>query len=553
MYLDLIDDPWTLTDHAVSLSDYAEKETVMRIDARKDPRIVCCQKNIPWFRTRSNRLPSASFPFRSHGEIQSVYYLPTPSKDKQESDFKTSLGIEQETYRIIQEHSVRRYTEEMADDILESQVNDWINWSVRLFQEITESSPDALGDDFTGITRRPWKIVAKHITELEGQEAPMSLIVQLAKEKNLRNALKSISRTPRKILERIRENMKVARIQQMDGACIREYARCPGYNAATKAGPKQELLALNRIENTDILENRVYVWVLETLAKSVRKYIRENQNFSASERFSMVRRFGTDAISMRKAPSVESISTEGLVHPIRPNYPLQLDRRYHEVYRTYQRLRQDEKVYDDAWEWQRVIWACTTRLVFYSLLQNILTTQYTSFVYLKKEGIQGRWLNRGEAPGPFVYQKTFLGYLIDAWDLSCAEEWLDVPELFPGAHDIGRLGCDAIFYFPGRKKLLLIWFAFGTSPNSAFQQARLRSCKDSITRFIGDLKRQDKKLASVDGLVLTSHFQKDYPKAQLLKEIDPPKTFLLMIPSAISRAIPSIQNCLLQIIEEFVV
>lgn len=507
MYLDLIEDPWSLTDHGISLSDFADKNMVQEVDGKKDLRVVCSINAEPWFRTCSNKLPPASFPFRSHGEILRAYYLPTPCKEKQERDLKTLLGVASQTYTILQTNAVHRYTTDISeDDSDEAAVNNWINWSIRLFQEIA-SGQDEFGDDFSGISRRSWKSVMTHIVKDGGQEALMSLIVQLTANKKLRNALTSISKKPRKVLERVRENMKVSQIQQLDGACIREYARRPGYNVATKAGPKQKLLALNRVENTNTLENRVYLWVLNAIEILAQKYILENSIFSASKRVKDVRKFYMDASCMKKSTTLESVSANGLIHPVQPNYPLQLDHRYQEIFEAYQKLRYEQKVQDDAWEWQRVLWGCSARMIFYSLLQNTLKSAYTNFVYVKQESQQGRWLIQSNAPGPFVHAKKHRYYLIDGWDLYHSEEWLGIKELFPGAYDVGRIGCDAFLYSPSSKKLLLIWFAYGTSSESEFLDSRLNSCKKAIQGFISDLKRQRKLLSKVDGLIFASAFR----------------------------------------------
>ena len=552
MYLDLIEDPWSLTDHTISLSDYSGSATTLEVDGRRDPRIICAQNIAPWFRTRRNLLPQASFPFRSHGEILSFYYLPTPSKEKQDTDFKISLGLLNDTYFVIQKNSIQRYSEEMSDNSLEAEVNAWINWCIRLFLEIAEAN-EKNEDTFNGISRSSWGKVIRHIVRDGEEEAPMSLIVQLTNNTRLRNILLSISRNPRKILERIRQNMKISRIQQMDGACIRAYARRPGYDLATKAGAKQELLGLNRMENTDTLENKVYLWVLNTIEKFARKYIRENRQFSASERVIGVRKFASEAVSMKKATQIQSVSFESLVHPIQPNYPLQLDLRYKEVYKTYLRLRHDEKVYDDAWEWQRVLWGCSARMVLYSTFLKSLKTFYSNFIYVRNEGQQGRWLNQSDAPGPFILNKRSF-YLVDAWDLTCPEEWLDQKELFPGAHDIGRLGCDAVFFSQTQKKILLIWFAFDTTGSNVLHSERLETCLDAIKHFQRDLKRQNKYLNSLDGLIFTSNFQADaHIEFRSLITPDNPKMYLLSVPARSYRVMEHLEANVQKIIAEVTV
>ena len=53
MFLDLLEDPWTLAgEHGISLSDFADRETPVEVDGRKDLRVVCTYSKAPWFRTR---------------------------------------------------------------------------------------------------------------------------------------------------------------------------------------------------------------------------------------------------------------------------------------------------------------------------------------------------------------------------------------------------------------------------------------------------------------------------------------------------------------------
>ncbi|MBQ8753802.1 MAG: DUF2357 domain-containing protein [Lentisphaeria bacterium] len=500
MFTLLINDPWAMHSPCQSLSD----SNCVYVDGRHDPRIVCEAEIQPWYRSKRNKLPRASFPFHMNGKIAAVYYLPTPSMEVHEADFQTPLGSSTENFHIIQENSVRRYTEEMPIDSVESAVNSWINRAVRLFQELG-GSQEELAEDFDGIARRTWKNVAKKVMENGEQEALMSLIVQLASDRKLRQALVSISNTPRRVLERIREEMKISRIQQLDGACIRAYARRPGLNAAAKAGPRQKLLALNRIENTNTLENRVHVWVLKTIEQFSRKYVYENAAFSASARVYEVKRFGEDAKKMRNSVSLQGVSFTELSHPVQPNYPLQLDRRYAEIFSAYKKLRHEEKTKDDAWEWQRVLWSGVSRLLFYSLLRDCCKSPYSNFIYLKKEGIQGRWMNRGDAPGPLLWQKLRF-YIIDAWDIHSPEEWLDAPELFPGAHELGQLGCDCCLYLPVSQRIMPVWFAFSTHHTPDFYKERQKSCGEALALYKTKLKKQNKALNKINGLILNSVF-----------------------------------------------
>ncbi|MBO7329931.1 MAG: DUF2357 domain-containing protein, partial [Lentisphaeria bacterium] len=502
------------------VTDFSDQTAEWKVDARNDLRVVCPCEEVPWYRTRSNKLPVLSFPFYDKGRTLISYSLPTPCKEKQEADFKTVLGISSKNCNLIQENTIRRFSDESADDAIETEVNSWINWSVRLFQEIAGDQSVEYGDSFSGLNRCSWSLVAEYVTGEGGQEALMSLIVQLSEKNQLKNALKSISRNPRKILERIRENMKVSRIQQMDGACIREYARRPGYDTATKAGPKQELLAVQRVEKTDTLENRLYVWVLKAIEDLARKYVRENISFSYSQRVGNVRKFGTEAAFMRKSPALESVSTDELIHPVQPNYPLQLDRRYKEIYEAYNKLRHNQKVMDDAWEWQRVLWHCTARVQFYSFLMEskILQRKYSSFLYVKNESQQGCYLEKSNAPGPFQYtgRKKEMCYLIDSWDITSPEEFLGSEEIFPGAHSLGRIGCDAVFYCSGRRKVMLIWYAYGTDSSLQHRKEQIKSCQNAMKAFIEELIQKNKILSRIEGLIITTAFQRKKNSSHIL-------------------------------------
>ena len=550
MFLDLTDDPWAFTGHVVSLSEYADKDTVAVVDGRCDPRIVCQITDVPWYRTPRNKLPSASFPFRKEGKVCSFYYLPAPSKEKHDSDFKVQLGMYDQTYGLIQEDSVMRYTDDMPDDSIEAGVNNWINWSIRLFQELVEAE-ETNGDDFAGLSRRSWSNIIGQVTNNGEQDAMMSLIVQLSNDVRLKNALSSVTRNPRRILERVRQNLKVSRIQQLDGACIREYARRPGKDTAAKAGPRQELLGLNRIENTDTLENRVCLWVLSTIEKFSAKYVKENSSFINSGRVLGVRKFGRDAVSAMKQPAMEQVSTGCLVHPVQPNYPLQLDRRYQEVYSAYQKLRLDEKEKDDAWEWQRILWACSARLLFYSLFLRQFESRYSNFVYIKNEGVQGRWLSRADAPGPFRIDKKRY-YFIDSWDICDPAEWLEGEEIFPGAHLLGNLGCDTILYSQGQRKLLIIWFAYGTNHTEEFCMERTKLCQMALKKYIGDLQRQNKLLSKVNGLIITGSYQKDATVASYtLESSSMPKVSMLVVPHRSYRHTERLQEEINTLIKDF--
>jgi|GEM_PF-2715699 len=60
----------------------------------------------------------------------------------------------------------------------------------------------------------------------------------------------------KRILRRSREQIPISRIGEMDGYCIEQMQRQPGNTIAEKAGSKQTLFGIKRVESYDIAENR---------------------------------------------------------------------------------------------------------------------------------------------------------------------------------------------------------------------------------------------------------------------------------------------------------
>ena len=148
-------------------------------------------------------------------------------------------------------------------------VDAWIDWQIWAFQELGHL-PEEPGEfdapTRAAAVRRAWGAASQVWFRDGSQEARMALIVRLSREQPLHRALAAISPHPRRILQRYRDNTPISRIQELDSACIRDYARRPGVTASEKAGARQCLLAVRRREQRDTLENRVACWVMERIA-----------------------------------------------------------------------------------------------------------------------------------------------------------------------------------------------------------------------------------------------------------------------------------------------
>lgn len=513
--LAILAEPWMLLDGKHPLVDTAQASLPgqgIEVSGVGAPSVMLSAESekVPWFGRQGNGLPQMSFPFQLQGQEMRWYSLPLSCRQQYEEDVLGNVGLETWSVSICQTQALhrlpRRPGEEMSDD--EKLVEHWLRWGTDVLQRVREKSVagEALGYAAQAC-ECSWSAVWTVLTEAQQRQAEYSLIVRLAEEHRLRDCCETIARHPRVVLERVREQMRVSRIQQLDGRCLRDLARRPGYDIATKAGPRQELLAIRRLETSDTLENRVFVWVLGEMQALGTDYVRAHGDFSDSGRVRAVRKFVSDVLRLRQSSSLAGLEVCSLVHPVVPNYPLQLDGRYKLIYDTYKRLWHQKKLLDDLWEWQRVFWGSVARLIFYALLhalaeeRRIFRYDYVSSLFLCCEGQRGRWLLRGHAPGPFQeVRKGRLYHLVDCWDVDDVQQWHRLRDSWPVVGEMGQLGCDAFLYSPTTDRLMPIWFAFAGCSSDEFAQARLSSCLKALQSFA----RANASLNAVHGLIVSN-------------------------------------------------
>jgi len=539
----IIEDPWELVlSYNALLPD-----TETTIDGGGSARAVASLNDRLHLKGCRGTLPSASFPYEQDGKELQSYYLPTYSKvcDRERDDFAIQLVINEKKYSILQCGAVGRFQNDESPTGISKQVTNWINWLIHSFQNLTHlDDKQAVEDSFNSLTRREWTSVVKQFLQSGAEEALMSLIVKLASDRKLKGVLQSISDNPRKILNRIRENLPLNRIQQLDAACIRDYARRPGLDAAEKAGPRQRLLALNRIEDTNTLENQVTAWVMEELGIKSRTYISESKGHENSPRVRDVRRLVYNAANWRECELFQPVRSGGLNHPIMPNYPLQLDRRYHCVYEAYQELLQDRKVHDDAWAWQRSLWACLAKTILYARLTDLYSERFSSFLTIRNECDRGNWLESPVAPGPFTI-KNELCYVIDSADVPCGKKWIK-NELFKGARYIGRSGCDAIIYFPKSLKVILVWYYYWTGSDDAFFEKQ-SVCNDSVVQVERTIFEKTKSKISLNGFIIGSGMHGRYESSiKCFKD----KMASILLPSGSSESIGRFDIAIKMVLED---
>lgn len=196
----------------------------------------------------------------------------------------------------------------------------------------------------------PWTEIKRVLVENE-TEPPVLPITRIAK--NNFADVDELIRNLRKVLSRVREKVNIGRVQQIDSQCLRWLTRQPGRDAVEKAGARQEILGVVRVENYNTIENRVFKDFLQRCLDLSSLYIRVNGQkhegrWKDHATLKMVARFrGLCAAGL----SLEIMDSVAALHEMpQPNYVLQQDRLYSKIWKAYCTLLRQEDVADKLWK-----------------------------------------------------------------------------------------------------------------------------------------------------------------------------------------------------------
>lgn len=230
-------------------------------------------------------------------------------------------------------------------------------------------------------------------------EARLALIVKLANQ--LPQVLQDVCKQPRVVLRRVREMVSVGRVQEVDSSCLRWLARRPGRTVAEKAGTRQEVMAVSRVEDADTPENRVVKDLLLRAAIECRRYISDNRAFPSHPRVHSVQTFLALISEMLANTQIGRVgSLSGLTQP---NYVLLHEPRYSLLWEAYLLLCHQQKQQEDVWRWRERSWSEACMLATSRTLQllglggmalrsdAILRDEPVAGVFFDKRAPQGEW------------------------------------------------------------------------------------------------------------------------------------------------------------------
>ena len=190
-----------------------------------------------------------------------------------------------------------------------------------------------------------WEIVQQ---TLDSTAPPEQLITIIAKRHY--SDINALLGNLRKVLSRVRQKVAIGRIQQVDSHCLRWLVRQPGRTAAEKGGARQEILGIVRVENYNTLENRVLKdFLLRCIGLST-LYLRnyDKDEFHEHVNIMSVRRLRN--LCFLGLDLSEFDAVQDLLEYPQPNYVLQQDRLYSQIWHMYSDILHQTDVAEKLWE-----------------------------------------------------------------------------------------------------------------------------------------------------------------------------------------------------------
>lgn len=323
---------------------------------------------------------------------------------------------------------------------------------------------------------------------MKGGDARFALIVRIATE--VGDLVENLCRRPRRVLRRERALERIERVSQVDAACLRWISRQPGRTVVEKAGPRQRLLSVVRVEHADTPENRVLRDFAIRAIRAADAYCVENRSFRGSAR---VQRVGRFARMLRRLLRETEI---GRVAPLsgmpEPNYVLMFDSRYKAIWYWYLKLRRLQQEQEDLWRWRHRLWSEVVMCSLMVALDDISTQAlegarlFRSHVFIRQEPHDGPASGRFIEPRSPLPLFVFPGAPLRLVEISPA----DNPGLLrQNDHRIKRLlslspdlvlRVTAVGEAPAESWLVGVWTEFTPSADSREIRDAAKGLRDSI-------------------------------------------------------------------------
>ncbi len=228
---------------------------------------------------------------------------------------------------------------QFADEIYDAPRPRTIHW---------EGNPNRIAMRSVGRVLCKWRHACKP------NRPPFALVVRLARD--LPNVLADVAGHPKRILQRRRAMEPINRLRELDSTCVRWLTRQPGNTLAEKSGHRRTVLAVQRYESVDTLENRVVRDLLRRCVSLASDYLRQHQkNYPNHDWIRMTDNFRKLCRRLESLPHLQEVS--GLPSLPKPNYVLLHESRYKQVWRSYMEVIRQQRRRQQLWNWRHQAFA----------------------------------------------------------------------------------------------------------------------------------------------------------------------------------------------------
>lgn len=214
------------------------------------------------------------------------------------------------------------------------------------------------------------RILSKWRHAVKPNRPPSALIIRLARR--LPSVISDVAGHPKRILQRRRAMEPINRLRELDSSCVRWLTRQPGNTLAEKSGHRRAVLAVQRYESVDTLENRVVLDLLRRCSALATSYLRQHQaQFPNHEWIRMTADFLKLCRRLESLPHLHEVS--GLPSLPKPNYVLLHESRYKEVWRSYMEVIRQQRRRQQLWIWRHQVFADMATVAWMSSASRLMS------------------------------------------------------------------------------------------------------------------------------------------------------------------------------------
>ena len=460
---------------------------------------------------RSDRISNAStgelFPTKKLKDHKEILELPCPSIQG-DSSRQIKINIEKNTHDLEFFQTAESGIDPQNKKSFEIFFDKILDNLLSIFRE-------GLKVDKTNKQNVYWEELIDLIDgEKDDDPAKYALIVDLSRPLELTLPVNLITDKPKHVLRRIYGQERLNKVRELDVKCIIDLSRRPGSVVVEKAGKTQSIMAVKRIGDINILENRVTKHCCDLVNKAAKRYLDAHKHIDteSSRRKKDVERLLVESKIPLRKKTFQGVSS--LDQPCRmPNYTLMQNPEYHKVWQAYSKLVKNEDIRADLWKWNRRMWTDYCALFLSYILLSYKESPDSFIIEIGKKTVHGK-RNHDEGssfvsdvlPGPFILNPDSSSistlYFIDC-------NYDSLKKLDDSLIPLSLLNADYLFIIihPDKKIVLPVYCILTPNHFSKDKQREYLSNMDSnLKENISYFNENEKKFSCKQGWILLGNW-----------------------------------------------